>query len=250
MVPADRNNPMIIIPAIDLKEGRCVRLRQGKMDSSTVFNENPGEQARLWENAGASRIHVVDLEGSVGGSPANLASIREIVRAVKVPVQLGGGIRDEETIRMYLDLGVSTVILGTIAVKNPDAVLGFLQRFPGKVAVGIDARDGMVAVEGWTETSEVSASDVAARFDPARPVYFIYTDIERDGMMKGPNIAATRVFARATHTPVILSGGVSSLDDIRNALPLEIDGVAGVIIGRALYEGTINVKEAIALVEE
>ncbi len=249
MVPTN-HNPMIIIPAIDLKEGRCVRLRQGKMDSSTIFNENPAEQARLWQDSGASRIHVVDLDGSVGGSPANLASIRDIVRAVGAPVQLGGGIRDEETIRMYLDLGVSTVILGTIAVKSPDAVLGFLQRFPGKIAVGIDARDGMVAVEGWTETSSVSATDVAAKFDPARPFYFIYTDIERDGMMKGPNIPATRAFARATDTPVILSGGVSSLDDVRNALPLESDGVAGVIIGRALYEGTINVQDAIGLAEE
>lgn len=220
------------------------------MESSTVFNENPAEQARVWAASGAARIHVVDLDGSVGGSPTNLTSIREIVRAVDVPVQLGGGIRDEETIRMYLDLGICTVILGTIAVKNPDAVLGFLEQFPGKVAVGIDARDGMVAVEGWTETSRVSAADVAARFDPARPFYFIYTDIERDGMMKGPNIAATRAFARATDTPVILSGGVSTLDDVRNALPLESDGVAGVIIGRALYEGTINVQDAIRLAEE
>lgn len=241
---------MIIIPAIDLKEGRCVRLRQGKMDSSTVFNESPREQALMWQARGASRIHVVDLEGSVGGSPANLRSIQQITAGVDLPVQLGGGIRDEETARMYLDHGVSTVIVGTIAVKDPNLVLGLLERFPAKVAVGIDARAGMVAVEGWTESTAIAASDLAARFEEANPVSFIYTDIERDGMMKGPNIAATKEFARRTKTPVILSGGVSSLHDIKQALPLEKDGVSGIIIGRALYEGDIKLEDAIGLAEK
>lgn len=238
---------MIIIPAIDLKDGKCVRLRQGAMDTPTVFNEDPSAQARLWGSLGAGRIHVVDLDGSVGGKPANLTQIRDIVKAVRVPIQVGGGIRDNNTIRMYLDIGVSTVILGTVAAKNPELVLTFLSLFPGQVAIGIDARAGDVAVEGWTQSAHVNASDLAARFNSASPAAFIYTDIERDGMMQGPNIEATRDFARNTPTPVILSGGVSALSDVEKALPLEKDGVIGIIIGRALYEGTIDLEEAIKL---
>ena len=241
---------MIIIPAIDLKDAKCVRLRQGKMDSSTVFNEEPSAQARQWEEMGASRIHVVDLNGSVDGRPVNLQCIQDIVKAVDVPVQLGGGIRDEQTVRSYLDIGISAVILGTVAVKAPDKVVDILEAFPGRVAIGIDARAGYVAVEGWTESTDVKASQIAARFEESRPASFIYTDIERDGMMKGPNIQATRDFASGTSVPVILSGGVSGYGDIAAALPLENDGVMGIIIGRALYEGAIDLREAIKMAEK
>jgi phosphoribosylformimino-5-aminoimidazole carboxamide ribotide isomerase len=241
---------MIVIPAIDLKDGKCVRLRQGRMDSSTVFNDEPSAQAREWEELGAARIHVVDLNGSVDGKPINLQTVREIVKAVGVPVQLGGGIRDEKTVETYLDIGVNSVILGTIAVKNPDRVMKVMESVPGKVAIGIDARSGNVAVEGWTESTEIRATDLAARFEGASPVAFIYTDIDRDGMMKGPNIPATKEFASSTSIPVVLSGGVSSYSDITAALPLEKDGVMGIIIGRALYEGSINLKEAIRLAEK
>jgi len=241
---------MIVIPAIDLKDGKCVRLRQGRMDSSTVFNDEPAAQARQWEEMGASRIHVVDLNGSVDGKPVNLHCIRDIVQAVGVPVQLGGGIRDAETVRAYLDIGISTVILGTVAVKEPERVVDILNAFPARVAIGIDARSGNVAVQGWTEATDVKASRLAARFEGCRPVSFIYTDIERDGMMKGPNIQATRDFASGTTVPVILSGGVSGYADIEAALPLEKNGVMGIIIGRALYEGAIDLKEAIRMAEE
>lgn len=241
---------MIVIPAIDLKDGKCVRLRQGRMDSSTVFNEDPSAQARQWEDMGASRIHVVDLNGSVDGKPVNLNCIRDIVKAVSVPVQLGGGIRDGETVRSYLDIGISTAILGTVAVKEPDRVVAILNTFPGRVAIGIDARSGNVAVQGWTEATDVKASFLAARFEEAGPVSFIYTDIDRDGMMKGPNIQATRDFASGTSVPVILSGGVSRYADIEAALTLEKNGVMGIIIGRALYEGAIDLREAIRVAEE
>ncbi len=240
---------MIIIPAVDLKEGKCVRLRQGRMDSSTVFNEDPAAQARSWENSGASRIHVVDLDGSVGGAPINLKQIEQIVNAVRVPVQVGGGIRNIETIRMYLDAGISTVILGTIAAREPDTVLEFLRQYPGRIAIGIDAKSGLVAVQGWTESANISAIQLAARLSAGAPAAFIYTDIDRDGMMRGPNIESTREFAMSTKIPVVLSGGVSSISDVELILPLEKDGVMGIIIGRALYEGKIDLKEAVRLAE-
>jgi len=240
---------MIIIPAIDLKQGKCVRLRQGNMESSTVFNEDPPAQAKLWESAGARRVHVVDLDGSVCGKPANFETIRDIVAAIRVPVQLGGGIRDESTIRMYLDVGVSSVILGTIAARDPERVLDLLDKFPGRIAVGIDAKDGKVAVQGWTEETEMRAAELARRFDSAGAAAFIYTDISRDGMMQGPNIDATREFAQDLSTPVILSGGVSTIDDVRAAVALEMHGVNGIIVGRALYEGRINLEEAISVAE-
>ncbi len=240
---------MIIIPAIDLKEGKCVRLRQGKMDSSTIFNDDPVAQAKIWEQTGASRIHVVDLDGSVDGSPVNLNTIRRIVSSVGVPVQLGGGIRNSHTIHQYLDSGISVVIIGTIAAKTPDVAISFLGEFPNKVAIGIDAVAGMVAVQGWTESTGVDAIELAQKFDNLCPASFIYTDIERDGMMMGPNFEATRIFARSVTSPVILSGGVTSLDDVRRARQLERDGVAGIIIGRALYEGAIDPVEAIRIAE-
>jgi phosphoribosylformimino-5-aminoimidazole carboxamide ribotide isomerase len=240
---------MIIIPAIDLKGGKCVRLRQGNMHSATVFGEHPAEQALEWQRRGASRIHVVDLEGSVGGRPANFDSVKEIVDAVRVPIQVGGGIRDERTIRLYLDAGVSNVILGTIAAKDPELVIHLLSVFPRALSIGIDARSGVVAVEGWTESAKITALDLATYFEARDVASFIYTDIERDGMMVGPNIAATKEFARNTSRPVILSGGISRLDDVREALPLGQDGVIGIIIGRALYEGAIELEDAIELAE-
>ena len=241
---------MIIIPAIDIKDGRCVRLRQGRMEESTVFNDDPALQAKTWEQAGAARIHVVDLNGSVDGKPVNLETVRRIVQAVDVPVQLGGGIRDESIADTYLKIGVSTIIVGTLAAKSPDIVERMLERFPGNVAIGIDARAGFVAVEGWTEATHIAAIELAKRFQPMRPSAFIYTDIERDGMMSGPNIDATRDFAEMTSIPVILSGGISNLDDVRNALPLAKSGVEGLIIGRALYEGAINLEKALKLMED
>ncbi len=240
---------MIIIPAIDLKDGKCVRLRQGNMDDSTIFNDNPSDQAKLWQDLGAKRIHVVDLNGSIHGKPINLETIQAIVRSVDIPVQLGGGIRDQDGIRLYLDIGLSNLILGTIAARSPEVVLQYMEDFPGKLAIGIDARNGLVAVQGWTESTETKAAELAARFDGSRPFAFIYTDIERDGMMKGPNIGATREFARSVASPVILSGGVSSMTDLRDIIPLEEEGIMGIIIGRALYERTIDLKEAIDLVE-
>ncbi|MEW6533281.1 MAG: 1-(5-phosphoribosyl)-5-[(5-phosphoribosylamino)methylideneamino]imidazole-4-carboxamide isomerase [Thermodesulfobacteriota bacterium] len=241
---------MIVIPAIDIKDGKCVRLRQGKMDSSTIFNDDPPEQARKWEALGASRIHVVDLNGSVGGKPVNLDVVGKIAAAVPVPVQLGGGVRDRATAAVYLDMGVDRVIVGTMAAKEPEKARDLISEFPGRIAIGIDALRGWVAVQGWTESTSVKASDLAAQFDAHRPAAFIYTDIERDGMMQGPNVAATREFAESTSTPVILSGGVSALEDVRKALALEKFGIVGIIIGRALYDGKIDLKEAIALTEK
>ncbi|MEJ2719237.1 MAG: 1-(5-phosphoribosyl)-5-[(5-phosphoribosylamino)methylideneamino] imidazole-4-carboxamide isomerase [Deltaproteobacteria bacterium] len=224
-------------------------MRPGNMDSATVFGEHPAKQALEWQSRGASRIHVVDLEGSVGGRPANFDCVKEIVGAVRVPVQVGGGIRDENTIRLYLDAGVSNVIVGTIAAKDPQLVIHLLSLFPRALSIGIDARSGVVAVEGWTESAKMTALDLAARFESENVASFIYTDIERDGMMLGPNIAATKEFARNTSRPVILSGGISSLDDVRKALPLGQEGVTGIIIGRALYEGAIKLEDAIRLAE-
>ncbi len=219
------------------------------MDSATVFHHDPAAQAKTWEDCGAAKIHVVDLDGSTEGRPANLDAVEAIVRAVKIPVQLGGGIRNRHTIETYLHSGVSTVILGTVAARYPEQAMEWIAAFPEQVAVGIDARGGYVAVQGWTESTNVTAVQLAAHIQKAAPSAFIYTDIEKDGMMQGPNIQATRTFAEATSIPVILSGGVSSMEDLRQALPLEDSGVRGVIIGRALYEGRIDLRAAIELVE-
>jgi len=241
---------VILIPAIDIKDGKCVRLRQGKMDSSTIFSDAPPEQAKKWEALGAARIHVVDLDGSVGGTPVNLELVGKIAASVRIPVQLGGGVRDRATAAMCLDMGVDRLILGTMAAKEPERALELLSEFPGRIAIGIDARRGWVAVQGWTESTSMRASELAAQYDGRHPAAFIYTDIERDGMMQGPNIAATREFAESVSTPVILSGGVSALEDVRNALTLEQFGIVGIIIGRALYDGKIDLREAIALAEK
>lgn len=240
---------MIIIPAIDLKNGKCVRLKQGRMDSSTTFNENPVDQAMKWQDMGAKKIHIVDLDGSIGGLPKNLSLIRSMVTSINVPVELGGGIRNLATVQMYLDAGVNTVILGTIAAKNAELTAEILSKFKENVAIGIDAKGGKVAVEGWTEATSLDAGELGLYYDPFNPAAFIYTDIERDGMMNGPSLLSTRDFARILKTSVILSGGVTTISDVENALELEKDGVTGIIIGRALYEGSIDLKEAIALTE-
>lgn len=240
---------MIVIPAIDLKDGKCVRLKQGRMDMSTVFNESPVEQALIWEDMGAKMIHLVDLNGSVDGKPVNLGVIKEIATKVRVPLELGGGVRDKTTAKMYLDIGVSIIILGTIAVKDPGNAIDMLKQLAGQIAIGIDARSGRVAVQGWTESTELDAAELASKFDAYAPASFIYTDIERDGMMVGPNFASTQAFAKTVKTRVVLSGGVSTIDDVKRALTLEKDGVAGIIIGRALYEGAINLQDAILVTE-
>ena len=238
---------MIVIPAIDLKEGKCVRLEQGLMEKDTVFCDNPADQAREWERQGGELLHIVDLDGAFAGRPANKSAIEAIVRAVQIPTQLGGGIRDIETIKAYLDLGLSRVILGTAAQRNPKLVEEACKLFPGRIVVGIDAKNGLVAVQGWAEVTDVYAVDLARLFEGYGVTAVIYTDISRDGMMQGPNIEATRALAEAVRIPVIASGGVSSLRDIENLMAIESSGVTGVITGKAVYTGAIRLTEAVAL---
>ncbi|MGH7007500.1 MAG: 1-(5-phosphoribosyl)-5-[(5-phosphoribosylamino)methylideneamino]imidazole-4-carboxamide isomerase [Stellaceae bacterium] len=238
---------MIVYPAIDLKDGRCVRLVRGEMKSATVFNDDPAAQARAFADAGAAWIHVVDLDGAFAGKPKNAAVVEAIVKAAPVKVQLGGGIRDERTIENWFEKGVVRVVLGTAAVKNPNLVRAACRRWPGRVALGIDARGGMVAVEGWAETASVAALDLARRFEDSGAAAIIYTDIERDGALQGVNVEATAALARALRTPVIASGGVASLDDLAALRTHEKDGVAGAILGRQLYDGRVDLKSALAL---
>lgn len=238
---------MIIYPAIDLKDGRCVRLVRGALDSATVFNDDPAAQARDFAAAGAQWLHVVDLDGAFAGKPKNAAAVEAIVKAASVKVQLGGGIRDEATLEAWLGKGVARVVLGTAAVKNPDLVRAACRRWPGRVALGIDARGGRVAVEGWAETSAVAALDLARRFEDAGAAAIIYTDIERDGALQGVNVDTTAALARALKTPVIASGGIASLDDLAALRTHEKDGIAGAILGRALYDGRVDLKSALAL---
>ncbi|WP_340148493.1 1-(5-phosphoribosyl)-5-[(5-phosphoribosylamino)methylideneamino]imidazole-4-carboxamide isomerase [uncultured Sneathiella sp.] len=239
---------MNLYPAIDLKDGNCVRLLRGEMDAATVFNNDPADQARSFRNAGFNRLHLVDLNGAFAGKPVNAAAVEGILGATDVPVQLGGGIRDLATIDMWLEKGLSRVILGTIALRDPSLVKEACRMFPGHIAVGIDARDGMVAVEGWAETSETSALDLARKFEDAGVEAIIYTDIDRDGALQGVNVEATRDLAAAISIPVIASGGVASILDIEKLLAVQSSGIEGVIIGRALYDGRIDPAEAIDLV--
>lgn len=236
---------MIIFPAIDLKNGKCVRLLKGEMDKETVFSENPGEVAAGFEESGFSWVHVVDLNGAVEGKPVNAPAVGSIISSVKIPVQLGGGIRDLKTIEAWLASGVSRVVLGTVAVKNPALVKEACAVFPGQIAVGIDARNGFVATEGWVSESEVKAAELAARFEDAGVSAIIYTDINRDGAMQGPNIPETSSLAAATGIPIILSGGVSCHEDLEKikATP----EISGVVIGRAIYEGKINPARALEI---
>lgn len=239
---------MILYPAIDLKDGQCVRLIHGDMDQTTVFSDNPAAQARAFQDAGCSWLHMVDLNGAFAGQPVNGDAVEAILSALTIPTQLGGGIRDLATIEMWLSKGLTRVILGTVAVENPDLVREAARLFPGQVAVGIDARNGLVATKGWAEETNVLVTDLARQFEDAGVAAIIYTDINRDGAMKGPNVAATAALANAVAIPVIASGGVSSLADLR-ALKDCGAPLNGVISGRALYDGAIDLAEAVALLE-
>jgi phosphoribosylformimino-5-aminoimidazole carboxamide ribotide isomerase len=234
---------MILYPAIDLKDGQCVRLLRGEMNAATVFGDDPAAQALKFQEAGCAWLHLVDLNGAFAGAPVNAAAVEAILKAVKVPAQLGGGIRDMATIAMWLEKGLSRVILGTVAVENPDLVRQAARAFPGQVAVGIDARKGFVATQGWATETTIQATDLARSFEDAGVAALIYTDIDRDGAMGGPNINATEALARAVTIPVIASGGVSSMADL---IALRDTGViAGAISGRALYDGTIDLAQAL-----
>lgn len=239
---------MILYPAIDLKDGACVRLRQGDMARATVFNTDPASQARSFESAGFSWIHVVDLDGAVSGTSVNAVAIADVIGATRLRIQLGGGIRDLSRVEYWLANGVERVILGTIALRDSAMVREACRRFPAQIAVAIDARDGRVAVEGWAETSEVRTLDLALRFEDAGVSAIIFTDINRDGVMAGVNLEATVDLAFALQTPVIASGGVASLADLRDLKARESAGIAGVICGRALYDGRIRPEEALSIV--
>ena len=239
---------MILFPAIDLKEGRCVRLVRGEMASATVFNDDPAAQAREFAEAGFTWLHVVDLDGAFAGASRNGAAVEGILAATGLPVQLGGGIRDMAAIEGWLERGVRRVILGTIAVRDPELVRRAAKAFPGRVVVGIDAKGGKVAVEGWAETSEMAAVDLARAFEDAGVAAIVYTDIDRDGLLKGLNLAATLELARAVRIPVIASGGLAGLDDVRQLLAPEAAILEGAIAGRALYDGRLVPSEALALV--
>ena len=240
---------MILYPAIDLKDGQAVRLLRGDMEKATVFNDDPAAQARAFVDAGCNWLHLVDLNGAFEGQPVNAAAVRAILAACHVPAQLGGGIRDMTTIETWLENGLARVILGTVAVENPDLVREAAKAFPGQVAVGIDARGGKVATRGWAEETDVDATDLARRFEDAGVAAIIYTDIMRDGAMQGPNVDATAALARAVSIPVIASGGVSSLADL---VALKECGVAlnGAISGRALYDGALDLREALAVLKD
>jgi len=237
---------LVLYPAIDLKDGACVRLRRGAMDDATVYSDDPGAQARAWQDAGCEWLHVVDLNGAFAGRSVNTAAVDAILAAVTVPVQLGGGIRDMAGVERWIDAGVQRVILGSAAVKTPALVHEACCAFPGRVAVGIDARDGFVATEGWAETSTMAAADLALRFEDAGVAAVIYTDIGRDGMLSGLNLEQTFALATRLRTPVIASGGVGSLADLQALRDQAPPGVEGVIVGRALYDGRVGVAAALA----
>ncbi len=243
---------MLIIPAIDLKDGNCVRLRQGEMEGATVFSDDPAAMARHWIDQGARRLHLVDLNGAFAGKPKNEAAVRSIIQAVgtDIPVQLGGGIRDLETIERYLDLGLTYVIIGTAAVKVPGFLHEACDAFPGHIMVGLDAKGGKVAVNGWSKLTGHEVGDLAKRFEDYGVEAIIYTDIGRDGMMSGVNIPATVELARPLRVPVIASGGVTNLDDVRALCAVSGEGITGTITGRAIYEGTLDLRAAQALADE
>jgi phosphoribosylformimino-5-aminoimidazole carboxamide ribotide isomerase len=237
---------MLIIPAVDIKEGRCVRLLQGREGSETVFSDDPSAMAARWEREGAELLHVIDLDGAFKKGPQNVEAVKRIIEKVDMPVQLGGGIRNIETISTFLDLGVSRVIIGTEAIRNPRIVEQACQAFPDKIMVGIDARNGMVAIEGWTQTTEQPAIEMAKSFEGLGGLAgIIFTDIHRDGMQTGPNIKETRRMAESVSTPIVASGGVGDINDIKALTELGPLGVVGVITGRALYDGTLDLKQAI-----
>lgn len=236
---------MLIIPAIDLKDGQCVRLRQGLMDDSTVFGDNPVDFAKQWVDQGCRRLHLVDLNGAFAGEPINGDVVMEIAKAYpKLPLQIGGGIRTGETIEHYLQAGVDFVIIGTKAVKEPEFVTEMCQQFPGHIIVGLDAKEGLVATDGWAEVSDIKATELAKQFEADGVNEIVYTDIARDGMMQGVNVAATVAMAQASTIPVIASGGITNIDDIKLLKAQAHHGISGAITGRAIYEGTLDVKQA------
>ena len=241
---------MILFPAIDLKDGKCVRLYKGEMDQATVFNNNPSDQAQKFERAGCEWIHIVDLNGAFAGRPINEEPVDEILKSVTIPIQLGGGIRDIETIENWIKKGVNRIILGTIALRDPSFVIAAAKIFPGKIVVGIDARNGMVAVEGWAKTSDMSAAQLGKKFQDAGVTSIIYTDIDRDGTMNGLNIENTVALSDALSIPVIASGGVASIDDLKilKLAAKKTNGtIEGVISGRAIYDGRLNIRDGIAI---
>ena len=240
---------MLIIPAIDLKEGKCVRLEQGLMDKATVYSEDPATTAKHWESQGAELLHVVDLDGAFAGVPKNLDAIKAIRSAVTMPIEVGGGIRDMATIRTLVSIGIDRIILGTAAIQNPSFVQAACAVFPGRIIVGIDAKDGLVAIKGWAEVTKVHAIDLAKRMQEYGVIAVIYTDIKRDGMLSGPNIEATKALAEALRIPVIASGGVHTIKDIENLMAVRCNGVTGVITGKAIYSGSLNLREAIQYVK-
>ncbi len=239
---------MILFPTIDLKNGEAVRLEQGDMARATVFNRDPAAQAKAFEAQGFDYLHIVDLDGAFAGKPVNAAAVERIIGAVRIPVQLGGGIRDRATIDAWLAKGVTRVIIGTAAVRNPALVKDAARAYPGRIAVGLDARDGKVAVEGWAQTSELSTLEVAKRFEAAGVAAIVHTDVTRDGMLKGPNLDAALALAQAISVPVIASGGFASIEDIHALLAPRAKKLAGAIIGRALYDGRIDAAAALQLV--
>ena len=241
---------MILFPAIDLKEGRCVRLVQGDMGQATVFNDDPAAQAASFETQGFGWLHIVDLDGAFAGKPMNARAVEAILERVTIPVQLGGGIRDMRTVEGWLERGVARVILGTAAVRDPDFVREAARRHPDRIAVGIDAKDGRVAVEGWAQTSSMTADELGRRFENAGVAAIVYTDIARDGVLKGLNIPMTLALADAVSIPVIASGGLASISDVERLLERDCARLAGAITGRALYDGRIDPKEALSLIEQ
>ena len=238
---------MILFPAIDLKDGQCVRLKLGEMNDATVFSDNPAAQAKSFEDQGFKYLHIVDLNGAFEGRPVNAGAVDAILAALSIPAQLGGGIRDLQTIETWLAKGIARVILGTVAVRDPHLVCQACREFPGRIAVGIDAKGGKVAVEGWAETSELTAMELAGRFEDAGVAAIIYTDIERDGILKGLNLPATAELAQSTSIPVIASGGLASIEDVKALLRPEYSRLEGAITGRALYDGRLDAKEALGL---
>lgn len=244
-----RRNKLIVFPAIDLKDGQCVRLKQGEIDDATVFNQDPAAQAADFEALGFEYLHVVDLNGAFEGRPVNLSAVLEILRRIKIPVQLGGGIRDLKTIRSWLEKGVKRVILGTSALRDPQLVKSACRDFPDSIAVGIDAKAGKVAIEGWAETSNFTPVEFAKRLEDFGVSAIIYTDIERDGVLKGLNLSSTINLARSITIPVIASGGLNSIEDIKTLMSPEYEILEGVVVGRALYEGRLNSKEALDLIK-
>jgi phosphoribosylformimino-5-aminoimidazole carboxamide ribotide isomerase len=249
-------NQLILYPAIDLKGGQCVRLKQGDMEQATVFNTNPADQARQFAVAGAQWLHLVDLDGAFAGQPVNAAAVEAILKEVKLPCQLGGGIRDMARIEMWLDKGIARIILGTVALKNPALVREAAKAFPGKIAVGIDAKGGRVAVEGWAETADITVLELARKFEDAGVAAVIYTDIDRDGLLQGANVTATAELASNLSMPVIASGGVSNLQDLVALMEIAPStrgkggGISGVISGRAIYDGRLDLRAALALLQE